>query len=298
MDKNKIALCREDRIMSVVVNTIMIILVLCIAFPLVYVVSCSFSSGTAVSEGKVLFWPVDFSLIGYKLVFSYRLVWSGYANTIFITVVGTALSMILTILAAYPLSRKNFQGRNIYLFIFMFTMFFSGGIIPSYLLMVKLKLNGRLWAVVLNGALSISNMIIMRTFFANSVPGELLDAARIDGITDFKYLFKILLPLSKAVIAVIVLYYAVGRWNSYFSAMIYLRDRNLYPLQLVLRDVLNVSNIDLSQVTDESILAELRRASDTMKYALIIVSSVPVLVAYPFVMKFFEKGVMIGSVKG
>lgn len=294
----RIQLCREDRIMYTVVTVLVVLFVLIIAYPIIYVISSSFSSGSAVSSGKVILWPVEFSLTGYKIVFSYKTVWVGYRNTIFYTLAGTAIDMILTTMAAYPLSRKNFQGRGIYMTFFLITMFFSGGLIPTYLLWVNLKLVNTRWILILNAALSVYNMIIMRTFFQNSIPYELLEAAKIDGITDIGYLFKVVIPLSKAVFAVITLYYAVGHWNSYFGAMIYLRDRELYPLQLVLRDILNASRIDLTEIDDAEVLKEMKGAADLIKYALIVVSTVPVMIAYPFVQRFFEKGVMIGSVKG
>lgn len=296
--KNSVGLCREDKILYAVINILLVILLIVILYPLIYVVSSSFSSGTAVSSGKVVLWPVDFSLQGYKAVFSYRQVWVGYWNTIIYTVAGTALATLLTTLAAYPLSRKNFQGRALYTIYFMIPMFFNGGIIPTYIMMTRLHLIDSRWAIILTWALSVYNMIIMRTFFQNSIPNELLEAAKIDGISDFGYLTKVVIPLSKAIFSVIMLYYAVEHWNSYFNAMLYLRSRDLMPLQMVLRDILNVSRVDLSQITDPEILAAMRGLADVMKYSLIIVSSVPILVAYPFVQKFFEKGVMIGSVKG
>lgn len=295
---NKIDLPLEDKIMYAVVYFFMILLIVVVAYPLIFVLSSSFSSGQAVSNGKVLLWPVEPSIQSYKLVFSYKLIWSGYANTIYITVIATVLNVILTTMAAYPLSRKNFQGRNFYMTIFMITMFFSGGMIPNYLLRVNLGLNGSRWAVILTGVVSVYNMIIMRTFFQNSIPADLYDAARIDGISDLGYLFKIVIPLSKSVFAIIILYYAVSHWNEYFNSMLYLRDRELYPLQLVLRDILASNRLDTSQITDAELLKQMTGASDLIKYAMIVVSSAPVLIAYPFVQKYFEKGVMIGSVKG
>ena len=296
--RNKVKLCKEDKIMYAVVETLMVLLVLIVLYPLIYVLSSSFSSGAAVSAGKVILWPVDFSTIGYRIVFSYGLIWKAYGNTIIYTVVATAINLVLTTMAAYPLSRRNFQGKKYYMVLFMVTMFFSGGMIPNYILMTKLHLVNTRWAIILSGGISIYNMIVMRTFFQNSIPSELLEAAKIDGISDIGYLLQIVIPLSKAVFAVITLYYAVAHWNSYFNAMLYLRDRDLYPLQMVLRDILNASKVDLSEITDPELLKQMRGASDTMKYALIVVSCVPVLVAYPFVQRFFEKGVMIGSVKG
>ena len=297
-NKNKIGLCTEDKIMYAVVDVVMILLVLVIAYPLIYVVSSSFSSGEAVSSGKVLLWPVDFSLTGYEIVFNYKQVWTGYYNTIIYTVAATALNVVLTTMAAYPLSRKNFQGRQFCMTLFMITMFFSGGIIPSYILKTKMHIVDTRWSIILTGAISVYNMVVMRTFFQNSIPGELLEAAKLDGISDFGYLFKIVIPLSKAVFAVITLYYAVAHWNSYFNAMLYLRNRELYPLQLVLRDILNAANVDLSQISDPELLRQLSGSSDVMKYSLIVISSLPMMVAYPVVQKYFEKGVTIGSVKG
>lgn len=296
--KNRIDLCLSDQIMRDIVYALMFLLILIILYPLIYVVSSSFSSGEAVSTGKVLLWPVEFSLQGYKAVFAYQQVWVGYRNTIFYTVAGTLLNLTLTIMAAYPLSRKNFQFRNFYMTLFLITMFFSGGIIPNYILMTKLHLTNTRWSLILSGSISVYNMIIMRTFFQNSIPNELLEAAKIDGITDIGYLLKVVLPLSKSILAVITLYYAVAHWNSYFNAMLYLRDESLYPLQLVLRSILNVGKVDLSQITDAEIIKQMRGLSDLMKYSLIIISSAPIIIAYPFVQRFFEKGVMIGSVKG
>ena len=295
---NKVGIPREDKIMYGIIYAVMIVLLVIVIYPLIYILSSSFSSGQAVSSGKVLLWPVDFSTTGYEIIFNYKLVWTGYANTIFYTVVATALNVVLTIMAAYPLSRRDFHGRNFYMTLFMIIMFFSGGMIPNYILMTKLHFTNTRWAIILSGAISVHNMIIMRTYFQNSIPYDLFEAARIDGITDWGYLFKIVLPLSRAILAVIVLYYAVAHWNSYFNAMLYLRDRELYPLQMVLRDILNASNIDLSQIDDAEILAQMTGAADLIKYALIVVSTVPILCVYPFVQKYFEKGVMIGSVKG
>lgn len=295
---NRVGIPREDKIMYTIIYIAMGLLLVTVLYPLIYVVSSSFSSGLAVSSGKVLLWPVEPSITGYKIIFSYKLVWTGYFNTILVTVVATTINVLLTICAAYPLSRRDFIGRNFYMTLFMITMFFSGGLIPNYILMSRLNLTNTRWSVILAGAISVTNMIIMRTYFINSIPSDLFDAARIDGINDWGYLFRIVLPLSRAIMAVIVLYYAVAHWNSYFNAMLYIRDRNLYPLQIVLRDILNVSKIDLSQITDAEVLAQMTGAADLIKFALIVVSAVPILSAYPFVQKYFEKGVMIGSVKG
>ena len=296
-----VRLATSDYVMDIVINIIMFILFLIVLYPLIYVLSSSFSSGKAVTDGKVLLWPVEPSIQGYKLVFSYKKVWVGYYNTIVNTVVATVLNIIMTVLVAYPLSRRDMQGKGFYLAIFMITMWFGGGLIPTYINMSNLGLVNTRWAIILSGAISTYNMIVMRTFFANSIPADLHDAARVDGINDFGYLFKIVLPLSKAIFSVIILYYAVGHWNSYFNAMIYCRDPALHTLQQILRDILNNTKIDLEemegQLTAEEIAA-LTGAADLMKYSTIVVSSAPILAAYPFIQKYFEKGVMIGSVKG
>ena len=288
----------EDRTLNTVFSILLLCFAVIILYPLIFVVSSSFSSGAAVTGGKVVLLPVEFSLLGYQIVFENKNVWIGYGNTIFYTVVSTVFSLILTVLAAYPLSRKNFFGRGIYMTLFMIPMFFTGGLIPNYILMTNLKLVNTRWAIILSGSLSVYNLVIMRTFFQNSVPGELLDASKIDGVTDAGYLVRILLPLSKAVLAVITLYYGVAQWNSYFNALIYLRDRKLQPLQLMLKDILSAASLDVSQIESGEQFAKMVGAADVMKYSLIVVSTVPILIAYPFVQKFFQKGVMIGSVKG
>lgn len=287
-----------DRKLEIGITILMVFYMVIIAYPLIYVVSCSFSSGAAVSAGKVVLWPVDFSLMGYEIVFTHKSVWTGYMNTIIYTLGGTTINIVLTILAAYPLSRRDFQGKNVYMTLFMITMFFSGGIIPSYLLMSNLHLLNTRWAILLSGAVGTYYVVIMRTFFQNSIPEELHDAAKVDGISDIGYLVRIVLPLSKPVIAVVTMYYAVGQWNSYFSALMYLRKSELQPLQLILKSILESTQIDPSLITGGSELANRIGAADVMKYALIVVSTVPILVIYPMVQKFFEKGVMIGSVKG
>ena len=303
MSKKKstaIRLSKGDRIMDITINVVMTLLFLVVLYPLVYVVSSSFSSGDAVFNGKVLLWPVDFSTFGYEIVLKYPKVWTGYKNTIINTVLGTIMNVFTTTLVAYPLSRKELQGKGFYMFIFMFTMWFGGGLVPSYILMSDLGLINNRLAVLLTGLVSVSNMVVMRSFFRSSIPGDLHDAARVDGISDIGYLVKIVLPLSKAVFSVVTLYYAVAHWNAYFSAMIYLRHPDQITLQQVLKDLLAQSNPNMDEVeglTAEEI-ANMQYSADLMKYSLIVVSSAPILCAYPFVQKYFEKGVMIGSVKG
>lgn len=295
-----IRLSTGDRIMDTTINIIMFLLFLVVLYPLVYVVSSSFSSGDAVFNGKVILWPVDFSTYGYEIVLKFPKVWIGYKNTIINTVLGTVMNVFTTTLVAYPLSRKEFQGKGFYMFIFMFTMWFGGGLVPSYILMSDLGLVNNRMAVLLTGLVSVSNMVVMRSFFRNSIPGDLHDAARVDGISDIGYLVKIVLPLSKAIFSVVTLYYAVAHWNAYFSAMIYLRDPSMMTLQQVLKDLLaqaNPSMDDVQGLTAEEI-SQMQYAADLMKYSLIVISSAPILCAYPFVQKYFERGVMIGSVKG
>ena len=296
--KSSIKLCTQDKILYGIIYAILALWLIVVCYPLIFVLSCSFSSGEAITSGRVLLFPVQPSLDGYEIILNYKQVWTGYRNTIFITVVGTCLNLVLTIMAAYPLSRRDFKGRGFYMTIFTITMFVGGGIIPNYILMSNLKLTNTLWSVILSGAISISNTIIMRTYFQSSIPYDLFEAARLDGISDIGYLLKIVLPLSKAILAVITLYYAVGHWNSYFTAMLYIRDRDLYPLQVVLRDILNVGNVSLGEIEDPVVLIKLQNSTNQMKYALIVLSSAPLLIAYPFVQKYFVKGVTIGSVKG
>lgn len=288
----------DDKLLYASTDVILLLLLLVVGYPIIYVISCSFSSGTAVSGGQVLLWPVQPCITGYEIIFSYKSVWTGFGNTIFYTVVGTALNMFLSILAAYPLSRPNYQGHKLVTTLFTITMMFSAGLIPRYLLMSSLGLTNTRWALILAGAISTYNMIIIRTYFRNSIPSELIEAARIDGCSELRTLWSVVLPLSKAVISVVTLYYAVSHWNQYFNAMIYLRDRNLQPLQMVLREILAASKIDVSEIDDPELLAKIVGTADLIKYALIVVSSAPIIAAYPFVQKFFEKGVMIGSVKG
>jgi multiple sugar transport system permease protein/putative aldouronate transport system permease protein len=294
----KVRTSPEDRVMYTIVTIALSLLLVVIAYPLIYIVSSSFSSGRAVTSGRVFLWPVDFTLDGYKAVFNYRSVLIGYRNTIVYTVIGTSLNVMMTLIAAYPLSRKNFQGRKVCMTLFVITMFFSGGLIPSYILITQLHLINNMWAILLPGAISTYNMIITCTFFSNTIPADLLEASQIDGCDDFRFFFIILLPLSKAIIAVIALYYGVGHWNSWFSAMLYLRNPNLQPLQLILRSILIASSINVSQIQDPELLERMMFMADLLKYSLIIVATAPIIAVYPFVQRYFIKGVMIGSLKG
>ena len=298
METTKRSLARGDRILYFITNVFLVLVFLLVLYPIVYVISCSFSSGSAVSSGRVVLWPVDLSLKGYELVFKDSVVWTGLGNSIYYTVVGTAINMILSVLAAYPLSRSKFRFKKIVTLMFTITMVFSAGMIPTYIIMSRMNLVGTVFGYLMLSAISTYNMVIIRTYFKNSIPGELFDAASIDGCNEFQILGKVVLPLSKSVLAVVTLYYAVAHWNAYFDALIYLRDPDLVPLQCVLRNILASSRISLSDVADSESIEEMLGATDVLKYSLIVVATAPILVVYPFVQKFFRQGVMIGSVKG
>ncbi|MEG6611838.1 carbohydrate ABC transporter permease [Pseudoclostridium thermosuccinogenes] len=288
----------EDRILYAVTYTLVFLFVLLVLYPIIFVISASFSSATAVSTGKVILWPVDPSLDGYKAVFSHKRILTSFRNTVFYTVAGTFINVVMTLIAAYPLSRPRFQGKRFYMLLFVFTMFFSGGLIPTYILMTQIKFVNTIWAMLLPGALSVYNMIIVRTFILSNIPNELLESAKMDGCSDIRYLVSIVIPLSKAVIAVITLFYAVGHWNSYFSALIYLNNPKLYPLQLVLRDILVQNEIASNDFKSTAFMEAKQNLAALLKYSLIVVSSVPIIVVYPFAQKYFIKGVMVGSLKG
>ena len=289
---------KEDKVLYTVVNIVLVFFLLLVAYPLIYVVSSSFSSGTAVSTGQVYLWPVDLSLEGYKTVFAHKLIGSAYRNTIFYTVFGTLINVTVTVMCAYPLARRDFPMKKFFSIFFVIIMFFNGGMIPTYMVISKLKMTNTIWAMLLPGAISVYNMILVRTFIKNSIPEALLEAAQIDGCSDAKFFFHILLPLSQPVIAVITLYYAVGHWNSYFNALMYLNDQKLYPLQIILRQILVSNQINLNDMVDVEAMVAKQGLADVLKSALIVVSTAPILCVYPFIQRFFIKGVMVGSVKG
>lgn len=294
----KIKDSREDRAFYLIVNILMALILVVVLYPLIYVVSSSFSDGHAVRNGKVLLWPVGFSLDGYRMVFQFDTVISGYLNSFKYMIIGTLINVAMTMLCAYPLARRTLPFRNAFMFLFTFTMYFGGGLIPTYLMVRSLGMLNSMWALVIPGAISVYNMIITRTFIQNSIPHEMLEASQIDGCSDAQFFFRMVLPLSKAILAVITLYYAVGHWNGWFDAFIYLSDRDMYPLQLILRDILIVSNIDTTAIDDPELIERMEYTRDLVKYALIVVASVPMMMLYPFVQKYFIKGVMVGSLKG
>ena len=287
-----------DRVFYAVISAVVIVFVLSILYPLIYVVSSSFSSGQAVSEGRVLLWPVDFSLQGYKMVFNYKAVWTGYANTLFYTIGRTIILLTQTTLVAYVLSRKTFQARKLFTTLCIIPIWFHGGMIPSYILISSLGLNNSRWGYLVMGSMNITYMIIMRTYFQTAIPGEMLESAKIDGVSDAQYLFKIALPLAKPVLSVITLYLIVAEWNNYMGPMIYLRPTELHPLQLILRRILEASQMDMTMVSDAELASQAAQMGDVLKYGLIVVSTVPMLCLFPFVQKFFNKGVMMGALKG
>ena len=269
-----------------------------VLYPCIFVLSASFSSGSEVQAGRVVLWPVRPGITGYRTVFNTPSVWLGFRNSLFYTVAATLLNIAMTMTAAYCLSRSDVPGRNFFMLLFTFTMFFSGGMIPSYMLVRNLRMLNTPWALIVPGAIGVYNMIIAKTFIQHSIPAEMLDAAKIDGCGDAYYYVRIVLPLSKAIIAVLVLYYGVGHWNAYFNAMIYLHDKNLYPLTIFLRDILMATQIDPGTVSDPELQLRLAESAAVIKYALIVITVIPVIAVYPFVQKYFVKGVMIGAVKG
>ncbi len=288
----------EDKLFYGVVDFIMLFVLLLVLIPIIQLVSASISEPKAVLQGQVMLIPKGFSLEGYKAVFQDGKVMTGYANSIAYTVVGTFLSIVVTIMLAYPLSRPDLVGGGFFMAMVTFTMLFAGGIIPTYILIRDIHLINSRWALLLPGMLNAYNVIIARTFFANSIPKELLEAARIDGIGNIGFIRRIVIPLSKSIIVVLALYYGVAIWNNWFSAYIYLSDVKKYPLQLILKEILFGNSTNMSASSGSSGDVGLDALSESIKYACIMLSCVPLWLAYPFLQKFFEKGVMIGSLKG
>jgi len=287
-----------DRLFYFMTTIILSLFFIAVLYPCIFVLSASFSSSTEVQAGRVYLLPKGFNLRGYEMVFANKQVWIGFANSIFYTVVGTLINLVVTMMGAYVLARKNLPGRNFITVYFAFTMYFGGGMIPGYLLIRNLGMLNTRWSLLLPGALGVYNMLMARSFIQNSIPNELLEASQMDGCSDIKYLLKVVLPLSKAIMAVLVLYYGVGHWNSYFSAMIYIRNDELKPLTVFLRRILEASKIEPEMLMDPEMALKAAELANVMKYALIVVTMVPIMMLYPFVQKYFVKGVTIGSVKG
>lgn len=287
----------EDKVFDAVNTLFLVLAFIVFTYPLVFMLSASLSSTEATVAGKVWLWPVDFTTEGYEAVLRYQGIWVGYRNSLFYASAGTAISVLLTVMVGYALSRKDLKGRGLVTFLFTFTMMFRGGLIPEYLVVRQLGMLDTIWAILIPNALIVFNVIITRTFFQVNIPSELLEASRLDGASDYQFIWRVVLPLSKAIIAVIALFYAVSQWNMYFQALIYLRSQNLFPLQIFLRDAL-IQNESLIQGMDVEDQIRLRDLQELMRYAIIIVATVPVLVVYPFVQKYFVRGVMIGAIKG
>lgn len=289
---------KQDIIFNIFNLVLVTIFVILVVYPLIYIVSASVSDPIAVANGEMLLLPKKVSLDGYRRIMQDSRIWLGYRNTIIYTVIGTFINVAMTILTAYPISCKDFVYKKQFTFFIIFTMYFSGGLIPTYILVSKLHMLDTIWAMILPGAVAVFNVIITKSFFEYSIPDDLKEAASLEGCTEYKYIWTILLPLSKSILAVITLFYAVGHWNEFFNALIYLSDENKFPLQLVLRSILIQNQMAASMITDLESVAEQQHYAEIIKYGVVIVSALPVLVVYPFVQKFFIKGVLIGSVKG
>lgn len=289
---------QKDRLFQWIVNAITVMIAIVTIYPLIYVLSASISNPVHILSGKVWLWPVDLTFNAYSRVFKSANILTGYRNTILYSVGGTLLNVILTIMAAYPLSLPDLKGRNFVTFFITFTMFFSGGMIPSYINVKNLGLLNTPLAVILPGAINATNMLILRNYFINSVPGSLREAASIDGSSPVNTLIKIVLPVSRPILVVITLYYLVAHWNSYFDAMMYLRDTKYFPLQVFLRQILVLSQMgDMAETAGVDDMSTVLLYA-ALKYAIIVVSAAPLLIIYPMVQKFFEKGIMMGSIKG
>lgn len=289
---------REDRIFILIDQLLVLFVFIAIFYPLWYILVMSFDGDIYNTALRLL--PSKWSLNGYKAVFNYSRVWTGYRNSVLYMVLGTAVNMVVTICAAYPLSRKDLRFRRSISLLFVFTMYFSGGLIPTYLLISSLGMVDTIWAMLIPGAMSVYNMIVMRTYFETAIPGELREAASIDGCNNVVYLLKIVLPLSVPILAVIGMFYMVGHWNSFFNALLYLNNNDRFPLQMIIREILVINSVDSSAMADfdpESANAMMERM-EIMRYSLVVVASAPMLILFPFVQKYFVKGLMIGAVKG
>ncbi|HJC58560.1 MAG TPA: carbohydrate ABC transporter permease [Candidatus Eisenbergiella intestinipullorum] len=288
---------KGDKAFDLALILISLLIMVVIAYPLYFVIIASFSQPEAVLGGKLRFLPIGFNLESYKMVLQEPKVWTGYRNTIVYTLLGTAINLVLTTLGAYALSRKDMPFRTPLTFIISFTMLFGGGMIPVYMVVRGLHLTDTIWSMVIPNAIATYNLLVMKNYFQSSIPDELQEAAAIDGCDHFQTLLKVVIPLSTPIMAVIVLFYAVGHWNAFFNAVIYLRDQDLFPLQIVLRDILLQNSLE-AVGGDLTGMYEKVMRGETMKYALIIVASLPVIIIYPFVQKYFVKGIMVGAIKG
>ncbi|GIP33377.1 carbohydrate ABC transporter permease [Paenibacillus sp. J2TS4] len=289
---------RGERVFEGIIYAALGLVLLIVIYPLIYVLSASLSEPAAILRGEIWLLPKGFTFDAYRKVFENRDIMTGYLNTILYTVTGTSINLLFTTMAAYPLSRRDFYGRNVITALIVFTMFFSGGMIPLYLLIRDLHMLNTIWALVIPGAVSVWNIIIMRTFFQTSIPFEIQESAFIDGCSNIQTLLRIVLPLSMPIIAVMTLFYAVGHWNAFFNALIYLTDRDKYPLQLFLREILIQEQMDEMASSNDDTLMNYMLQIEALKYAVVVVANLPMLMLYPFLQKYFVKGVMIGALKG
>jgi putative aldouronate transport system permease protein len=289
---------KSDLLFDLINYSFLTVGMLLILYPLYFVLIASVSDPNHIYAGDVWLFPKGVTLDGYQRIFNDASIWIGYGNSLLYAALGTGISVTLTMFAAYPLSRRDFVGRNVFMMFFMLTMFFGGGLIPTYLLIKDLGMINTIWALVVPGAAGVFNIIIVRTFFQSTIPDEMREAAFIDGCSNTKFFLQIVIPLSKPIIAVMVLFHVVGFWNGFFDALIYLNDQSKYPLQLVLRNILVQNQVNSSMMADVESYAAKLRVTELIKYGVIIVASLPLLILYPFLQRYFVKGVMIGSIKG
>ena len=294
--RNSIHLCRQDRILNVFLYVFLAIFLILCAYPVYFVLIASFSNATVVNSGKLMLWPEGFHLLGYKFVFSDVRILIGYKNTLIYTVGGTVLGLFVSLLAGYSLSRSDLPGRKVLMALMVFTMYFGGGLIPTYITIKNMGLVDTRALMIILGSVSVYNIILIRTFFQSNLPTELQEAAFIDGCTNTRFFFQFALPLSSAIIAVIALYLAVGYWNSYFNALIYINSNAKKPLTLFIRELL--LSQETNDVADGELASDFKRMAQVVKYAVIVVATAPIMCMYPFLQKYFVKGVMIGSLKG
>lgn len=297
MEDRKMKLGVLDRVILTIGYVILALFAVIIIIPLAYVLVASFIDPNVLNNQGISFHIGDWTLEAYKRVLGDKMIWRGFANSFFYSVLSTVISVFITLLAAYPMSKKELVGRKFFNTLFIITMFFGGGLIPTFILMNQLRLVNTIWAIILPGAFNVWNMILARTYY-QSISKELREASQIDGANEVQHFFKILMPLCKPIIAVMALWGFVGMWNSYFDAMIYLNDASLQPLQLMLRSILVQNTPQSGMIADIQSTAELAKMAELLKYSTIVVSSLPLLVMYPFFQKYFDKGVMVGSVKG
>ena len=289
---------RFDTCFDIITTILLVLALLIVLYPLYFVVIASVSDATSISSGQVILLPKNVSMVGYQRILQDARIGSGYVNSILYTLGSTLIGVTTTVMAGYSFSRSDLAGRKVLMLLYVFTMYFNGGLIPTYLVVKQLGLMGSPWVVILLGSVSVYNIIIARSFFTNNIPPELFEAASIDGCGNGRFFISIVVPLSKSIIAVLALYYAVAQWNGYFNALVYLNRQEQYPLQLILREILISSQMVQADVSDLDAIQEMQRIAATVKYGVIVVASVPMLIIYPLVQKYFVKGVMIGSVKG